>query len=465
MLHVRGVVWVERLPRLCVIGAGSSGLAAAHALKVNGIPFDCFEKRDRIGGIWAFSETPGESAAYRSLSINTSRVRTQFASFPMPEEYPDYPHHSQMNAYFNAFADHFGLREHIRLNTGVARAERRPDTTWQVTLESGEVRHYDALVVANGHHWDPRFPEPPFPGEFHGTVMHSHTYQDNRILAGKRVLVVGIGNSASDIASESSFVAERTYLSMRRGAIVLPRYVFGMPYDQIKNPGWLPWNLRQPFLELAIRLFVGKMEQYGLPRPDHRFGEAHPTVSDYLLARVRAGYVTVKPTIAELLGDRVRFADGSVEPVDLIIYCTGYKVSFPFFDPGYLSAPKNELPLFRRVFKPGLENLFFVGLLQPLGSIMPLAEAQSQWIADYLLGRYALPSPREMEADIHREELALHSRYVPSLRHTMQVDFDTYLYNLSKERKAGARRAAAAGNQRPVGARAAQDPGRQVSAG
>ncbi len=454
---------MEHLPRVCIIGAGSSGLAAAQALKVNGIPFECFEKRDRIGGIWAFSERPGESAAYRSLNINTSRERTEFTSFPMPKEYPDFPHHTQMAAYFNAFADHFGLRDRIRLNTGVSRAERRPDSTWAITLESGEVRHYDALVVANGHHWDPRFPDPPFPGEFHGTVMHSHTYQENSIFAGKKVLVLGIGNSASDIAVESSFVAEKTYLAMRRGAFVLPRYVFGTPYDQVKNPGWLPWKIRQPFLELVVRLFVGKMERYGLPRPDHHFGEAHPTISDYLTARITHGYVKVKPNISELMGEKVRFEDGSIEPVDLIVYCTGYKVTFPFFDPGFLAAPKNELPLFRRVFKPGLENLFFVGLLQPLGSIMPLAEAQAHWIADYLLGRYALPSLPQMEADIKRDELALHSRYVPSLRHTMQVDFDTYLYDLAKEQKAGAKRAAASGKRLPVPAKVTPEPERLVS--
>ncbi|MFZ5827396.1 MAG: flavin-containing monooxygenase [Bacillota bacterium] len=427
--------------RLCVIGAGPSGLAAAQALKANGIPFDCFEKRDRIGGLWAFSETPGESAAYRSLNINTSRERTQFAAFPMDAGTPDFPHHTQMAAYFNAYADHFGLREHIRLNTAVTRAERLSDGRWAVTLESGEVGQYDGLIVANGHHWDPRWPEPPFPGEFHGTVMHAHTYQDNRSLAGKRVLILGIGNSASDIAVESSFVAEKTFLAMRRGAYVVPRYLFGMPYDQVKNPGWLPWKLRQPCLELAYRLGVGKVEQYGMPRPDHHFGEAHPTVSDYLLARVTHGYVTPKPNIAELQGDRVRFVDGSVEQVDLIIYCTGYQVTFPFFDPDFLSAPGNELPLFRRVFKPGIDNLFFIGLLQPLGSIMPLAEAQAHWVAEYLTGRYTLPSEAEMQADIAREEAAIKARYVPSARHTMQVDFDTYLYQLAQERRRGARRA------------------------
>src|SRR5690606_15007318 len=117
----------------------------------------------------------------------------------------------------------------------------------------------------------------------------------------------------------------------------------------------------------------------------------------------------------------------------------------PFFDPSFLSAPDNDLPLFRRVFHPDHHSLFFVGLLQPLGAIMPLAEAQSEWIADYLAGRYALPPLEAMLADMERERRTMRERYVASPRHTMQVDFDDYLRDLAKERREGARRAAQRG--------------------
>jgi hypothetical protein len=194
-----------------------------------------------------------------------------------------------------------------------------------------------------------------------------------------------------------------------------------------------------------LRFVQGPVERYGLPKPDHRLGEAHPTVSSDILNRVVHGAVVAKPNIAELAGDSVRFTDGSVEKVDVIIYCTGYKVTFPFFEESFISAPENDLPLYRRVFKPGIPNLAFIGLLQPLGAIMPLAEAQSRWFGDLLTGRYALPPADEMQRDIDEERQKMFARYVKSRRHTMQVDFDDYLLALGKERRRGARRARRAG--------------------
>jgi hypothetical protein len=287
--------------------------------------------------------------------------------------------------------------------------------------------------------------------------MHAHHYLDNALMADRNVLIVGIGNSAMDISVESSFVARRTLISSRRGAHVLPKYLFGRPLDTIgvnAMTGRLPWAFRQAVLTALFRLGVGKMSDYGLPEPDHKLGQAHPTVSADFLNRVAHGEIVHKPAIASLDGDSVRFADGSAEPVDLIVWCTGYKVSFPFFDPDFISAPDNDLPLFRRVLKPGIDNLFFLALLQPLGATMPLAEAQGRWIASYLRGEYHLPTVAEMQADVDRERARMFKRYVASKRHTMQVDFDNYLYELGRERKAGAARATAAGNSLPVPARA-----------
>jgi hypothetical protein len=447
----------QHLPSVCVIGAGSSGIAAAKALHERGVPFDCFEKSDRVGGNWVFGNANGMSSAYRSLHINTSRERMEYTDFPMPKSYPDFPHHSQIAAYFDAYVEHFGFRDCIQFETGVEHAAREADGTWTIALDTGETRRYDALVVANGHHWDPRWPEPPFPGSFDGTQTHAHHYIDNEPFKGRRVVVVGMGNSAMDIAVESSFVAEQTFLSSRRGAHIVPKYLFGRPLDQIgvnKLTGALPWAFRKAIFTSFYRVGVGQMEDYGLPRPDHDLGDAHPTISADFLNRVAHGEIGYKPNIAELLGDRVRFEDGSVEQVDTIVWCTGYKVTFPFFDADLISAPDNDLPLFRRVFHPNIDNVFFVGLLQPLGAIMPLSEAQGQWIAAYLRGEYALPVSAALREDIERERAKMFKRYVASKRHTMQVDFDNYLYALGRERRAGARRVREHGFRLPVSAHA-----------
>ena len=449
---------MSNLPTAAVIGAGSSGIAATKTLHERGIEVTCYEKSDRVGGNWVFGNTNGMSSAYRSLHINTSRERMEYSDFPMPKSYPDFPHHTQIAEYFDNYVEHFGFRDRIRFETGIAKADRDPASgVWTLTTEAGDQSSYDMLLVANGHHWDPRWPEPAFPGSFDGEQMHSHYYVDNEPFKDKRVLVVGIGNSAMDIAVESSFVAAKTFISSRRGAYILPKYLFGRPLDQIgvnRFTGAMPFAFRRAILMSMYRVGVGNVEDYGLPRPDHKIGEAHPTISADFLNRIAHGDMTWKPNVAALDGGRVRFADGTTEEIDVIVWCTGYKVTFPFFDPEFISAPDNDLPLYRRVFKPGIDNLAFIALLQPLGAIMPLAEAQGRWVAAYLRGEYRLPSAGEMDADVARERAAMHKRYVASKRHTMQVDFDNYLYALAKELKAGSARAQAAGFAQPVPARA-----------
>ena len=461
MVQSDDVVREPAVLRVCIIGAGSSGIAAAKALHARGIAFDCFEKSDRVGGNWVFGNRNGMSAAYRDLFIDTSRQRMAYSDFPMPESYPDFPHHTQIAAYFDAYVDRFGFRDRIAFETSIEHAFRRPDGLWEIMLEGGERRLYDALLVANGHHWNPRWPEPAFAGTdaFEGVQLHAHSYVENSIFAGKRVVVLGIGNSAVDIAVESSYVALRTYLAARQGAWIIPKYVFGRPVDQFPNDPRVPFKIRQRITHQMIKAYTGRPERYGLPKPNHKFGEAHPTISGRILDRIQHGTITPKPNIASLDGSQVRFTDGSFVEADVVVYCTGYKITFPFFDEDLIAAPDNHIELFRRVFAPELPNLFFVGLLQPIGAIMPLAEAQGEWVGDYLLGDYALPSATGLRADIEADQAGMRKRYVASKRHTIQVDFDDYLHALTKERREGAARARAKGFLPPVGALAGASAG------
>jgi len=434
------------LPRICIIGAGISGIAMGKFLKEKGIPYDCFEASPTLGGNWAFENPNGMSSAYRSLHIDTSKKKLEFPDFPMPAEYPTFCHHTHIHQYFEDLVDHFGLRDAIHFETPVRKAERLEDGTWRITLDGG-TRHYDHLIVGTGHHWDPKWPE--FPGRFDGPVIHSHEYIDpfDPIdLKGKRVLVVGIGNSAVDIASELSNrgLAERLVLSTRRGAHVVPKYLFGKPIDQVveTNP-YIPLALQRKAAALLVRLVVGRVENFGMPTPDHEILTAHPTVSSDLLQRVGNGDIIVKPNVSELHGDRVEFTDGTVEPIDAIVYATGYNIRFPFFDPEFLSAPDNVLPLFKRIFVPGIDNLMFIGFAQAIPSIIGFVQDQAKWVAAYLAGEYALPSPEEMQAAIERDEARMMSHYVASSRHTMQVDHVLYARDLQKEWKRGRKRARA----------------------
>jgi thioredoxin reductase len=448
---------MSELPSVCVIGAGVSGLTACKSLGDFGVPHACFEASDEVGGNWYFQNPNGVSSAYRSLHIDISKPSISFRDFPMPDRYPDYPHHTHIFEWLRDYADAFGLRERIRFNTRVTRAERGTEGGWWVTLDDGTAQAFDALLVCNGHHWSPRYPE--FPGSFDGPQIHSHDYvdpSDPLDLYGKRVLVVGIGNSAVDIVSElgRKTVADGVIISTRSGAYVIPKYIFGKPADQIvKTNPRIPVTWQRRVGSILPRIFSGRMEDFGLPTPNHKFLDAHPTVSSELLGRLGAGDVRAKGDVAELLGEEVRFADGSVEPVDAIIYATGYNISFPFFDPDFLSAPDNVLPLFKRMLKPGIDDLAFIGLGQPIPTIFPFAELQSKVAARWLSGDWAPPPQPEMEAEIRRDEAFHTGHFTNKPRHTMQLEWYGFEHELkTRSIPAGQARARAGA---PTGALAA----------
>ena len=438
--------------RVCIIGAGSSGIASCQVLHARGIAFDCFEAGSQVGGNWRYNNDSGMSSAYRSLHAKSSRRCMQYAAFPMPDNYPDYLRHELIAKYLDDFVDHFGFRSMIQFRTEVTKAEPAAGGGWDVTVrqrDTGQVRtgHYRAVLVANGHHWDPRYPEPAFPGAatFTGEQLHSHHYRTPERFAGQRVLVVGIGNSACDIAADCSQVAARTLLAVRRGTHIVPKYLFGRPTDHltlVRVGTRVPLRLQSLAVALLVRTAQGKVTRYGLPRPARRLLYAPPTVSASLLSKLDHGDITVKPAIARFGRDRVHFTDGTAEPIDTVIYCTGYKISFPFLGHTLTGAGDGHLPLYHRIVAPSLSGLYFIGLVQPIGAVMPIAQAQSDWVADLLQGRAALPPERVMNREIARYRAKTSKRYARPATDTIQVDFLAYQREIRRERRAGARRGA-----------------------
>jgi dimethylaniline monooxygenase (N-oxide forming) len=425
--------------QVCIIGAGSSGIAAAKIMHEQGIPFDCFEKGSGIGGNWRYRNDNNMSSAYKSLHINTSRDKMAYSDFPMPKNYPDFPHHSQILAYFEAYVDHFKFRDKITFQTEVIDVSPNEDGTYDITLKSSNgIRrsHYGAVIVANGHHWYPICPE--FPGEFWGKSMHSHHYKTPEGIEDMNVLVMGMGNSGCDIACEVSRFAQQTFLSTRRGAHIIPKYIFGLPMDiYLPYLDQLPIWLQRHIYNLALFLARGPLSSYDIPIPKHQILEEHPTISSDLLTRVGHGKIKMKPNLKELVGDRIRFEDGTEEQVDILIYATGYKIVFPFFNATFIDFQDNEILLYKRVIHPNHPNLYFLGLVQPWGAIMPLAELQSQWVAALLTGQVGLPNKTMMEHSIQKEQNIVKKRYITSKRHTIQVDFQPYAKELKKEIQVG----------------------------
>ena len=432
--------------KVCIIGAGCSGFAMAKRLKEYGIAYDCFEMSDDIGGNWYYKNPNNLSSCYQSLHIDTSKYRLAFEDFAVPEDWPDFPHHAQLNQYFHDYVDHFELRDTITFNMRVDAASPLANGRWVVALANGETREYDALLVCNGHHWDARTPD--YPGEFSGYQVHSHHYRDPfdpYDFRGKKVMVVGGGNSAMDISSELSQkpLARELYISMRRGVWVLPKYLNGQPADKAVLPNWLPAGIGRALARGVIKKAIGNMEDYGLPKPDHEPLNAHPSVSGEFLTRLGCGDITPKGSLERLDGDGAVFTDGSREQVDAIVWATGYNVRFPFFDLPELAPVENKFPLFKRMVKPGFETLFFLGLAQPLPTLVNFAEQQSKLVAACLAGKYALPDTAQMEAAILKDDETHLGHFYESARHTMQVDFNVYVRDLLAEIKQGEKRARA----------------------
>ena len=430
--------------RVAVVGAGPAGLAALRALTASGVDATAFERGARVGGVWTLDERP--TAAYRSLHLITSRPRTEFAEHPMPAGTPDYPSRDAVGRWLEDYVERFALAGRIRLRTEVTAARRLRDGGWEVETAAGDRERFEALVVASGHNEVAAWPEPAYPGStaFAGRQLHALDFRDGRELEGRAVLVVGMGNSAMDIAGELSHLARRTLLSVRRGSWIVPKRLLGKPADQVIRP-WVavhvPWRVRQPVAEALLRLTVGRPQDVGLPAPERGLFQSHPTISDTIVSRIAHGRITPKPAISALEERGVRFVDGSREDVDAIVWCTGYRVTIPFLDPGVLGADPASVRLYKRVLHHDHRDLFFIGLMQSTGSAFPILERQSQLLAEHLTGRWAPPPRARMRADGELRFRRARRRWGDHGRPTMRVDFDAHMHELAAELERGRRRA------------------------
>lgn len=423
------------IKKVCVIGAGASGITAVKSLSEAGIEVVAYEKGSKIGGLWLYGNDNGLSSIYKSLHINTSKQMMAYSDFPMPGSYPDYPHHSLIYSYFENYVDHFDLRKKIFCNTEVIQVVKLPDGNYEVTSDRFGKEVFKAVLICSGHHWSPKYAH--FPGHFSGAILHAHDYKSLEGFEGKKVLIIGIGNSAVDIACELSNVAAPITISTRNGAYIVPKYMFGVPTDHISKPplSFMPLSIQRAVLMSALLLNVGKQDNYGIPTPKRPILSEHPTISQEILNKAGHGKIVIKSNIERLENKKVFFTDGSSQEYDTIIHATGYNIDFPFIEKSIIDIKDNVLPLYHKVVHPEHHNLFFVGLIQPLGAIMPLSELQCKWIAKILNGSCKLPSTSVMKRQIRKDSEEMQKRYIRSTRHTIQVDFYPYKKVLEDEMK------------------------------
>ena len=440
----------DRRGRVLVLGAGSSGLAAAKNLRERGLAVDVVEREPHLGGNWNIEGSA--SRVYESTRMISSKPFTQYPDFPMPDAAPDYLHHTHVLAYLERYAAHFGLDRVVERSTTVEEVVPLP-RGFDVALTGPDGarrwRRYGRLVIANGHNWSPKWPTYPGQDTFTGELLHSASYRSGDQLAGRRVVVVGAGNTGCDIAVEAAQRAAAAYHSTRRAYWYAPKYAFGKPADQVSDLIFalrLPMRVTQALFQATARLVVGRYERYGLPTPDHRFLETHPIVNQQLLYHVGHGAITPKPDVERFAGDEVVFTDGSRVQADLVLFATGYLIRFPFLPEGLL--PGGARPqLLRNVLHPERTDLAVIGLIQPDSGQFALVHWQSVLLASFLeldsrdptaARRYLRDAARHLD-DRSQAGIAL----VDSTRHLIEVEHAAYARDLEAELAELSRRLAA----------------------
>lgn len=367
------------MKRYAVIGAGPSGLATARALQQRGIRIEGYEASSGVGGLWDIDNP--RSTMYESAHLISSRTTTEFTEFPMRSDV-DYPGHRVLKAYFDDYADAFGLRGLFRFDTPVTRVEPHPGGGWALHADGLEAQRYDGVILANGTLAEPN--SPSFPGEFSGEIMHTSRYKRAEQLRGRRVLIIGAGNSGCDIAVDAVHHAASVEMSVRRGYHFVPRYLFGRPSDTLNQGRPLPARIKQAVDTRVLRAFTGDPARFGFPRPDHRLYESHPIVNSLILNHLGQGDLRIRADIDRFDGSTVRFRDGSAGDYDLILLATGYRLDYPFVDREHLHWERASPTLFLNVFPPSFNGLYVMGMVEASGLGWQGRYEQARMLAAYL---------------------------------------------------------------------------------
>ncbi|MFT6447551.1 flavin-containing monooxygenase [Pseudophaeobacter arcticus] len=422
---------------VCLIGAGPAGLAVARALTLKGVEFDHFDAGSKVGGIWDIQRD--DTPMYDSAHFISSKTMSGFEGYPMPESYPDYPRHDKIEAYIMDFANAHGLTDNIRFNTKITDLEKLEDGAWRVAFSDGTSKAYLGVICATGTQWTPRMPE--LKGQFDGALLHSSVYKSPEMFTGKRVLIVGAGNSGCDIACDAAANAREAYISMRRGYYFIPKHIFGKPADVFdKESPNLPLWISRPIMTFLLNKLVGDTTKLGLQKPDHKLFESHPLMNAQLLHYLQHGDIAPKVDIDRLDGKEVLFKDGSRIEVDLILCATGYSQKQGFAR-DYFDYRGGRPQMFLQIFNRRHKNLFGISHIETNSGAFKMFDQMALMLANYLRDQIdGKPSVAKMDRHIASSEPDLSNgiRFVKSDRHTGYVNSDTYKKYLDKlSRKLG----------------------------
>lgn len=428
-------------PRIAIIGAGVSGICMAKYLIQESADVTVFEIGSQIGGLWCYNNDNGLTAIYKTLHINTARNLTRFHDYDFKPDVQMFPSHEDMHEYLVSYADHFGVTPRIRFKSKVTEVRPlfKPGTEaprWEIATESGARDQFDVVIVANGHQSVPLHAE-ELRSRFEGEYLHSHDYRDPEPFVGKRVCIIGMGNSAVDIATDVCVRAARTVVVARSGVMILPKTIFGIPITDIiaklYRP-WLPASLPGRVARAITYIVHGDMQKYGFKPLEKR---NHATSGALICHHIAYNRLTVKQGIESVNGRRLRFADGTIEEFDVMIAATGYRISFPFLSSDIVEVKNNGVALYKRIVPPDWPGLYFIGLINTNTALPNIFEEQARWIREFAMGRAALPDRQEMVTDIQARDSWIAATYRNTPRHAIETEFYPYFKELRAALKKG----------------------------
>uniref|UniRef100_H2YD47 Flavin-containing monooxygenase n=1 Tax=Ciona savignyi TaxID=51511 RepID=H2YD47_CIOSA len=463
--------------RICVIGAGASGLTAIKCCIDEDLEPVCFEKSHDIGGLWRFEEegTSDGATVYRSTYINTSKEMMAFSDFPPPKEAANYFHNSKVMQYYRDYADKYAIYvlTHIKYKREVLSCKKMNDfestgnwfvTTKNLLTDKTSVDVFNGVIVAVGHHAVPHFPVSQFPGadKFKGKILHSQDYRDFRGFENKNVVVLGVGNSGGDIAVELSWHSKQSHYSnfniiltlifikafkytglrqqllgtTRRGTWVFNRLgPYGMPRDFLvitRHRAFLNWLTPSSVIQKSVESQLMEKfdhDHYGL-RPDHGPLNQHPFINDELPHRIINGSIMIKSNI-ELI-----FDDGTAVEADAVIFATGFIFQFPFQNDSIAKLNGTDSQLYKYIWPVGMakHTLAVIGHVHVLGAVNPVSEMQCRWATRVFKELATLPNDTNMLLDINRKKCL--NAYLPYTCYSLtfyKVDHIAYMDEIADQ--------------------------------
>jgi len=364
-----------------IIGAGPAGMGIAGRLRKMGIDFEMVEQSQNVGNAWHHH--------YDRLHLHTVKQLSHLPHFPFPDDFPLYVPRKQLVDYFDQYAERFNLKPHFGQTVIAVKKE---GTNWLTTTEDGTQFQSKNVIIATGVNRVPNIPNWSGQEQFKGTITHAKTYKNAEPYTGKKVLVVGMGNTGAELALDLSENECETYISVRGPVSIVPRDLNGRPVQLTSiQLAKLPFGFGDWLGNFIRGIYLGDLRKYGLDAPklspaqQLKITGKTPVVDIGTVKQIKAGKIKVLPEMDSFDANGILFKNGERKDLDAVILATGYKAKVSDFIAD-TSGLLNQDNLPKQAIFDGLhKGLYFIGFDNyKLGGILGIVRTESELIANHI---------------------------------------------------------------------------------